>query len=77
MRLFTLPNGSRLSCGRAHTTLAPTGGRLREDHQTGRPTADRPAHPDRVRQLQPLVRRHPVLARAEGLAVLGSRLRAS
>jgi hypothetical protein len=53
------PNGSRLSCGRAHTTLAPTGRRRRScpGPDGGRP---RPPHaPDRGRQLQPLVRPHP------------------
>jgi hypothetical protein len=38
-----LPNGSRLSCGRARTTLAPTAGRRREKQETRRPEDDRAA----------------------------------
>ena len=53
----TPPNGSRLSCGRACTTLAATGRRRRSypGPDGGRP---RPPHTTaRGRQLQPLVRR--------------------
>ena len=56
-RIAAPPNGSRLSCGRARTTLPPTG-RRRRSHpgpDGGRP---RPPHTAvRGRQLQPLVRR--------------------
>jgi hypothetical protein len=35
------PNGSRLSCSRARTTLPPTDGRRRGKQETRRPAADR------------------------------------
>jgi hypothetical protein len=55
LQLFTLPNGSRLSCGRACTTLAAPGRRRRSypEPDGGRP---RPPHTAaRGRQLQPLL----------------------
>jgi hypothetical protein len=58
------PNGSRLSCGRACTTLAPTGRRRRSYPA---PDGGRPLPPhatDRGRQLQPLVRRRAALPAA-------------
>ena len=51
---FRPHNGSRLSCGRAHDTLAPTGRRWRVLSRTQRRPAKATA---RGRQLQPLVRR--------------------
>jgi hypothetical protein len=56
--VFPPPNGSRLSCGRARTNLAPTGRRRRSLPRTRRRPAKAAARPDRGRQLQPLVGQH-------------------